>query len=166
MFVIGYHQNESSQQHTQNLTIERQNSYYRHSLHKKDSCQSESISFRNLGSLANSIIPPIPGSLVMRSSTENSPERMDEGYFQNVECRDSYFCLRRHSWLSTALFRSKRFFNYIHSWEGSPHSPTLRIGIGKIMGRLREYLKHDRRYLQYHQLFLVFILPAAFKTQV
>ena len=27
MFVIGYHQNESSQQHTQNLTIERQNSY-------------------------------------------------------------------------------------------------------------------------------------------
>ena len=27
MFVIGYHQNESSQLHTQNLTIERQNSY-------------------------------------------------------------------------------------------------------------------------------------------
>ena len=28
MFVIGYLQNESSQQHTQNLTIERQNSYW------------------------------------------------------------------------------------------------------------------------------------------
>ena len=30
MFVIGYHQNESSQQHTQNLTIEQQNSYLYH----------------------------------------------------------------------------------------------------------------------------------------
>ena len=27
MFVIGYHQNASSQQHTQNLTIEQQNSH-------------------------------------------------------------------------------------------------------------------------------------------